>query len=111
MKKMKKYNNRIIQAEKGTLTPLIYSTSGGWGPQTTRYHKRLAEKLIAITEERRRLCCPHELHAHKNQILYSSKHCTLIAIRGERGKRQASTLPVSATSFNLIPSTMEYDCY
>ncbi len=44
-RKMKKYNNRIIQVEKGTFTPLIYTTSGGWGLQATCYHKRLAKKL------------------------------------------------------------------
>jgi hypothetical protein len=32
VRKMKTYNNRIIQVEKGTFTPLIYSTYGGWGP-------------------------------------------------------------------------------
>jgi hypothetical protein len=42
---MKKYSNRIIQVENGTFTPLMYSTSGEWGPQATRYHKKLDEKL------------------------------------------------------------------
>ena len=40
--KMRKYNARVISVERGSFTPLIYSTFGGWGPQTTRYHKRLA---------------------------------------------------------------------
>ena len=42
--KMKKYNSRIITVEKGTFTPLVYTTFfGGCGPQAKRYHKRLAE--------------------------------------------------------------------
>ena len=41
--KMRKYNHRILMVEKGSFTPLVYTTFGGWGPQATRYHKRLAQ--------------------------------------------------------------------
>ena len=44
--KMGKYNCRVLTVEKGSFTPLVYTTFGGWAPQTTKYHKRLAE-LIA----------------------------------------------------------------
>ena len=39
--KMRKYNVRALQVEKGTFTPLLYTTFGGWGPQATAYHRRL----------------------------------------------------------------------
>ena len=104
---MKKYNNRIIQVEKGTFTPLIYSTSGGWGPQATRYHKRLAEKLSHKRgEDYADIMC-----YMRTRIRFSILRSTLIAVRGERGKRQSYTLPVSVTSFNLIPTTMDYECF
>ena len=32
-KKMKKYNHRVIQIEKGTFAPLCFLTTGGMGPQ------------------------------------------------------------------------------
>ena len=106
VRKMKKYNNRIIQVEKGTFTPLIYSTSGGWGPQATRYHKRLAEKLSQKRgEEYAAIMC-----YMRTRIRFSILRSTLIAVRGERGRRQQSTQPVGATSFNLIPATMDYEC-
>lgn len=41
--KMRNYNSRIITVEKGTFTPLVYSTFGGCGLQAKRYCKRLAE--------------------------------------------------------------------
>ena len=34
-KKMVKYNNRVLTVERGSFTPLIYTTFGGWGPQST----------------------------------------------------------------------------
>ena len=107
MRKMKKYNNRIIQVEKGTFTPLIYSTNGGWGPQATRYHKRLAEKLSQKRgEDYAAIMC-----YMRTRIRFSILRSTLIAVRGERGRRQSYTLPVSVTSFNLIPATMDYECF
>ena len=107
VRKMKKYNNRIIQVEKGTFTPLIYSTSGGWGPQATRYHKRLAEKLSHKRgEDYAAIMC-----YMRTRIRFSILRSTLIAVRGERGRCQPSALPISATSFNLIPATMDYECF
>ena len=41
------YNNRVIEADHGTFTPLIFSNTGGLGKESTVYHKRLAQ-LIAL---------------------------------------------------------------
>ena len=32
-----------INTERGTLTPLVFSTTGGMGPECSRFNKRLAE--------------------------------------------------------------------
>ena len=45
MKKKKKYNQRVIQVDYGTFTPLVFNTDGGMGPEATKYHKRVAEKI------------------------------------------------------------------
>ena len=106
-RKMKKYSNRIIQVEKGTFTPLIYTTSGVWGPQAVRYHKRLAELMSLKRGEEYSAIISYM----RTRIRFSILRSTLIAIRGERGKRQSSAQPIHATSFNLIPASMDYECY
>ena len=45
--KKKKYNDRILQVEKGSFTPLIFSTTGGMGPESTKYHRRIAQLISA----------------------------------------------------------------
>ena len=40
------YNDRIIQVEKSSFTPLVFSTSGGMGKEAETLHKRLV-KLIS----------------------------------------------------------------
>ena len=49
--KMRKYNVRALQVEKGTFTHLLYTTFGGWGPQASAYHRRLADKISKKTKE------------------------------------------------------------
>ena len=45
--KKRAYNDRILQVEKGSFSPLTFSTTGGMGPECTRFHKRVAELIAA----------------------------------------------------------------
>ena len=45
MEKKNKYNDRVLQVEKGTFTPLVFSTTGGMGNEAARFLKHLAVKL------------------------------------------------------------------
>ena len=49
--KKKNYNQRIMQVEHGTFTPLIYSVNGGIGPECEQFHKHLAEKIAEKSGE------------------------------------------------------------
>ena len=104
--KIRKYNSRIITVEKGTFTPLVYSTFGGCGPQAKRYHKRLAELISRKRNE--------DYHYVINHIRRKVRFCllrsVLIAIRGERGRKPAATKPLASTSFNMVPEAMNYEC-
>ena len=42
------YNDQVINVERGTLTPLILSTTGGWGRDATRFHSE--ERASVWTE-------------------------------------------------------------
>ena len=46
------YNDRIMNVEHGTFTPLFFSVTGGEGPETSTYHKHLAGKIAQKTDER-----------------------------------------------------------
>lgn len=43
--KKQKYEKRIIDVEKATLAPLVFSSSGGAGPSAAKVMKRIATKL------------------------------------------------------------------
>ena len=105
--KMRKYNSRIITVERGTFTPLVYSTFGGCGPQAKRYHKRLAELISGKRNEEYHYVVSHI----RTRLRFSLLRSVLVALRGERGKRTATTQPLSSTSFNMIPEAMDYECF
>ena len=101
---MRKYNQRVLTVEKGSFTPLVYTTFGGWGPLATRYHKRLAEKIATRKNEEYRDVISHM----RTRIRFSILRSTLIAVRGKRGKKQFSK-SFADTSFNLIPGAQSYE--
>ena len=50
--KKRAYNQRIMNVEHGTFTPLVFSVTGGEGPETSAFHSHLAAKIASKTEDR-----------------------------------------------------------
>ena len=51
-KKKNKYNDRIMNVEHGTFTPLVFSINGSAGPEAETLHKHLADKISSKTGEK-----------------------------------------------------------
>ena len=49
--KKRKYQQRVLDVEMGTFTPLVFGTNGGMGADCNYFLKRLAEKLSGKNEE------------------------------------------------------------
>ena len=47
------YNSsRIMNVEHGTFTTFVFSLTGGEGPETSMFHKHIAQKIANKTEEK-----------------------------------------------------------
>ena len=46
------YNDRVMNIEHGTFTPLVFSVNGGIGPECSVFHKHLADKIAAKNGDR-----------------------------------------------------------
>ena len=46
------YNNTIVNVENETFTPLVFSLTGGKGPETFTFHQHTAQKYYEKTEEK-----------------------------------------------------------
>ena len=102
--KKAEYNERILQIEKGSFTPLIFSTNGGMGPESTKYHKRVAE---LIADKRNELYSDVVNHL-RTRLRFALLRSILIAVRGQRGKSRRG-VQISDLSLNLIPDRSTYE--
>ena len=95
--KKRKYNERIVHIEKGSFTPIIGSTFGGWGAEANRHHNRIA----ALMAEKKNESYADVINYIRTRLRFSMLKSVLIAIRGVRGKSKTAA-PISNLSFNLI---------
>ena len=99
MEKKRTYNERVIEVEKGSFTPIVVSTFGGMGQEAEKFHKRLAQ-LIADKRNEPYSCVVNYIRTRLRFCLLKS---VLTSIRGVRGKNSDKNIaPVSTFSFNLI---------
>ena len=95
--KKRMYNERVLQVEKASFTPIVGSTFGGMGIEAQKHHKRIAT-LIA---EKRNENYADVINYIRTRLRFSLLKSVLTAVRGVRGSmRQAA--PISSVSFNLI---------
>ena len=97
--KKRTYNDRIINVERGTFTPLVFSTAGGTGKEAEVYHKRLAERIAPKRNE----TYSQVMNFIRTRIRFALLKCTLISIRGVRGRQEPKRDEVADIDFNLIP--------
>ena len=95
--KKRAYNERVMQVEHGSFTPLIYSVNGGVGPECDRYHKHLAERIAAKTGE------PYgQVMAWiRCKIAFIILRACLICVRGSRSHTTTRNATTVDSDFNL----------
>ena len=95
--KKRAYLERVLQVEKGTFTPIVFSTFGGTGKEADRHHKRIATLIAAKRNESYAAVINHI----RTRLSFSLLRSILTAVRGVRGK-QRSAGPISSVEFSLV---------
>ena len=104
-KKMKKYNHRVIQIEKGTFAPLCFSTTGGMGPQAMVFVKKLAKHMTRTSGQ----TLSNTMAYIRRTLRFELLKATLIAVRGHRGKYYEKALPIEELDINLVEEASNDD--
>ena len=91
--KKRTYNQRIIDVEHATFTPLVFSTSGGESLECLRYHKRLATLL----QIKRGESYSESITYVRRRTRFCILRTTLVAIRGFHKPKipQSSLVPLT----------------
>ena len=99
--KKQEYGDRVLNVEHGTLTPLIFSTTGGWGKEATRFHRQLAN-LIA---EKRGETYSTVISFIRKRLRFTLLRTILESLRGTRGLKRKyiqRAWKITELDFNLV---------
>ena len=101
--KKRMYGHRVLQVEKGTFTPLVFSTTGGMSEETNKAVKRLAQRMETVTHQR----YSEVVGFIRKRLRFELLKTTVIALRGDRGARSRNELnmsmPIEEIDVNLEP--------
>ncbi len=98
--KKRKYSSRVINTEKSSFVPLVFSTAGSVAPECEKHHKRLAELL----SNRRNEKYADIINFIRTKVRFALLKSVLMAVRGIRGKNVHKYTPIADIPFGLIPS-------
>ena len=101
--KKRKYNDRVIEVERGTFTPLVFSTTGGMGKEASIFLKRLATLLAPKTNQ----TYSNTIGYLRRRLRFDLLRTTLIALRGHRGKYYEAPSSINDLDINLQSSVTE----
>ena len=95
--KKRTYNTRITEIEKGTFTPLVFSTTGGMSKETSTFLKRLATLL----SQKNNQTYADTIAFLRRRLRFDLLKTTLIALRGHRGRFYETPSSVEELDINL----------
>jgi hypothetical protein len=84
--KKSKYAERIIEIEKGTFTPLVFSTLGGAGIEAERFIKQ----LIELHANKKKCDRSKVANLIRTKLAFCILRATILCIRGARSIKQCS---------------------
>ena len=80
--KKREYNQRILEVEHGSFTPLVFSSFGGMSVECSNFYNRVAEKIA----EKRDIASSIAKSWIRTKISFSLLRTTNLCIRGSRRK-------------------------
>ena len=87
-----------MTVEYGTFTPLVYSLTGGEGPETSIYHKYVAHKIEAKADEK----YENVLSLIRCKLSFLILRSVLMCIKGSRPTNIYSVVVDDDDDFSLI---------
>ena len=103
--KKRKYLDHVLNVEKCSFTPLVYSTHGGCGSEAEQFQKRIATLLVS----KRDIPYSDAMSYVRRRLRFSILRTTLIAIRGFRGTHPKKPSPQDEIDLNLLPKASRYE--
>ena len=85
--KRRLYSSRVLEVERGTFTPFVFTTTRGISNECQRYHSRLAELLAVKKQE----SYASTIAWIRTRVSFAILRSALVCLRGSRSRRR--TIP------------------
>ena len=89
--KHRNYSSRVINTERSSFVPLVFSTGGSAAKKCDRHHRRVAELIANKRQE------PYSdiLSYIRTRVRFALLRSVLMAVRGIRGKSPPKPVPMA----------------
>ena len=98
--KKRQYNERIIRVDRGSFTPLIFTTNGGMGRESQNFVTALA----ALFAEKRDELFGKTINWIRTRLSFALIRSSILCIRGTKTIRRPKLIDISDTDINIIES-------
>ena len=103
--KRRQYEERILNVERGTFTPLVFSATGGAGPAATAFLKRLTDKYAS----RKSSSYAQTLNWIRCRLSFALLRSGILCLRGARTVRPAnSASELRQPDLAVVEARLEY---
>ncbi len=98
--KRREYGFCVREVERGSFTPLVFTTNGGAAPEAATFLKRLASQISDKKNE------PYSVVMNflRCRLSFSLLRSSLLCLRGSRSNRSLNTTCLSQDSLSLVAS-------
>ena len=104
-RRKKAYLQRVVEVERASFTPMVFTTTGGMAPECERFNWRLVE-LISIKRKKEYSHVMRHIHC---SLQFALLKATLLAVRGSRGRAIEQGDDFADIAFNLVPHRPAYE--
>ena len=102
-----KYNSRIINTERASFIPLVFSTAGTTSPECDRFH----ERLDGLISKKRKESYTDVISYIRTKICFAMLKSIVVSVHGVRSHEEKKvTKTVADTAFGPIPSMNTFEC-
>ena len=97
------YNQRVIEIEHGSFSPLVFTPYGGTGREAERFMRELAQKLA----EQKNMTYNTIIHWLRSKLSFNLIKSTVMCLRGSRRSKSDINMDLNGVEIAKVVGEIE----
>ena len=102
--KKRMYNQRVIEIEHGSFSPLVFTPYGGTGKEDDRFMKELVKKLA----ERKNITYNTIIHLLRSKLSFKLLKTVVMCLRGSRRSKSDLNMDLNGAEISKVVGQIKY---